>query len=98
MAKMKNLKTNGSGIKEHKVEQISQGSSKAVLVKIKCEKDYEFIVRKDENHPDVDVIENSINNAIQDCIDNFKNLEVKKYKERNYLFINGVPYTGQQQK
>lgn len=95
---MKNLKTIGNKIKEYKVEQISLGGVKAVLVKLKCETDYEYILGKDVNHPDLNVIESSVNNTIKDCIENFKNLEVKKYKERNYLIINGVRYTGRQHK
>ncbi len=98
---MKNLKTSGNKIQNHNVEKTTenfQGNDIYVIhLTIKSENiSYKFRICVDDREPDLDKTKKRLESELKESLENYKKFEVTKYKERNYLFINGTQYTGKQ--
>lgn len=103
MPKKKKLKTNGSSIEsfEVSVSKIKSNHSDtkidAVLLRVSTvDGEYIYQIHSDIRTPDLSQIKNHIENSLQRAKEEFLNVEISEYFERDYLFFN-VQSIGQQQ-
>lgn len=98
---MKNLKTSGSKIESYKVDKITEKRNEVDvdvvhLTVVSEGRTYMYRVCSDERAPDLDATKKRLEEELENSKENYEKFEVKKYKEREYLFINGTQYTGRQ--
>lgn len=95
---MKNLKAKGNEIKNYKIEKTTEKyhekDVEVIHLTVESDKVYKFRVCKDDRHPDLNVTKDRLEKELKSSIEKYENFSVKKYKERNYLFINKGQYTG----
>jgi hypothetical protein len=85
---MKNLNTKGSKISSYEIN-IKNNQYVELTIDTEDESRYKYRINKDDRHPDINVTKRKLGEELQESIDNLNKLEIKKYKERNYLFVNG---------
>jgi len=97
---MKNLKVKGNQIKNYKVERTTEKyhekDVEVIHLTVESDKIYKYRVCKDDRHPDLNGIKDRLEKELKSSIEEHEKFSVKKYKERNYLFINEGQYTGTQ--
>ncbi len=97
---MKNLKASGAKIQSYNVEKTTEkfkgNNVDVVHLTVEFEdRTYKFRVCADVREPDLDETTKRLKSELKNSIENHEKFEVKN-KERNYLFINGIQYTGKQ--
>ena len=106
---MAKLKTNGNkitnfNVKIIKVESLHKKGYFFDIINLQITTDkgvFNYRIQKDDRFPDLLQIKNHIETSLQKAIDNFYNVEISEYSERDYLFyevqsIGLNQYTGAQ--
>lgn len=103
MPRKKKLKTNGNSIQSFEVAErkIKSNHSAAnidvVLLRVSAsDGEYSYQIHSDTRAPDLSQIKTHIENSLQRAKNEFLNVEISEYAERDYLFFE-VQSIGQQQ-
>ncbi|MCK2087373.1 hypothetical protein MXC99_04170 [Thauera aromatica] len=103
MPKKKMLKTNGNSIQSFKVSESkiksthSDANIDVILLHVSINDDeYSYQIRRDTRAPDLNQIKTHIESSLQRAKEEFLDIEISEYSERNYLFFI-VQSIGQQQ-
>lgn len=103
MPRKKKLKTNGNLIKrfqvaENKIKSNHSGADiDVVLLQVSTgDGEYSYQIHRDTRAPDLSQIKKHIESSLQRAKEEFLNVEISEYSERDYLFFY-IQSIGQQQ-
>ncbi|MDP3877097.1 MAG: hypothetical protein Q8Q50_08955 [Methylobacter sp.] len=103
MPRKKKLKTNGNSIQSFEVAESkiksnhSDANIDVVLLRVSTsDGEYSYQIHRDARAPDLSQIKTHIENSLQRAKEEFLNVEISEYSERDYLFFK-VQSIGQQQ-